>query len=137
MLQRCNRLRGRAASAGRRRTRISDRRRPDGASPPTDSLRGRTILVADADADTRELYRLCLQSTGAKVCDAFDGRDALAKTYSERPDAIVIDVQLPFIDGLELCRLLRIDAMTSRLPLVLVAAEPVDGGRAGQLARRR
>jgi CheY-like chemotaxis protein len=115
----------------------SDRRTAvDGASPPTDSLRGRTILVADADADTRELYRLCLQSTGAKVCDAFDGRDALAKTYSERPDAIVMDVQLPFIDGLELCRLLRIDAMTSRLPLVLVAAHPVtaagpDSWRAG------
>jgi CheY-like chemotaxis protein len=99
----------------------------DAASRPTISLFGRTILVADADEDTRELYRICLQSTGAKVCDALDGRDALAKTYSERPDAIVLDVQLPFIDGLELCRLLRIDVLTARLPLVLVASNPLTG----------
>src|SRR4051794_33729996 len=84
----------------------SDRRSvADLASLHTNALHGRTILVADADPDTRELYRVCLQAAGAKVCDALDGRDALAKTYSERPDGIVVDVQLPFIDGLELCRL--------------------------------
>jgi CheY-like chemotaxis protein len=89
-----------------------------------DPLRGRTILVGDADADTRELYRLSLQSAGAKICDAQDGRDALAKAFSDRPDAIIVNVQLPFIDGVELCRLLRLDPATARVPLLLVTTNP-------------
>jgi CheY-like chemotaxis protein len=93
-----------------------------GAAPPIDALRGRTILVADAHADTRELYAICLRSAGARILDASDGRDALAKVFGERPDAIIADCQLPFIDGLELCRLIRLDAATARLPVILVTA---------------
>jgi CheY-like chemotaxis protein len=102
----------------------------DDASRTGDVLRGRTILVADAHADTRELYTVCLQSAGARILQAPDGRDALVQAFGERPDGIVADCQLPFIDGLELCRLIRVDTMTARLPVVLVttnaATAPVD-----------
>jgi len=93
-------------------------------SEPTglDALRGRTVLVADAHADTRERYTAYLRSAGAAVLEAADGRDALVKTFGSHPDAIVADSQLPFIDGLDLCRLLRVDAITARLPIVLVTA---------------
>jgi len=108
------------AAEGRSRERFvgRDTTAPDGA------LRGLTILVGDADADTRELYRLSLQSAGAKISDAQDGRDALAKAYSDQPDAIVASVQLPFIDGIELCKLLRLDPATARVPVVLVTTNP-------------
>jgi CheY-like chemotaxis protein len=98
-----------------------------GESAPSaaDALRGRTILLADAHADTRELYMVYLHSAGATVVDASDGREALVKTFGSRPDAIIADSQLPFIDGLELCRLLRVDAATARLPIVLVTANPL------------
>jgi CheY-like chemotaxis protein len=89
------------------------------------ALRGRTVLVADAHADTRELYTVYLKSAGATVVVAPDGRDALVKSLGLHPDAIVADSQLPFIDGIELCRLLRLDAATARLPIVLVSANPL------------
>jgi CheY-like chemotaxis protein len=95
---------------------------PERDSAGVDALRGRAILVADAHADTRELYAVYLKSAGATVVDAPDGRDALVKTFDAQPDAIVADSQLPFIDGAELCRLLRGDAATARLPIVLVTA---------------
>jgi CheY-like chemotaxis protein len=101
----------------------AEHRSSDKAS--VDALRGRTILVADAHADTRELYTLYLQSAGVTVVDAQDGRDALVKSLGSHPDAIVADSQLPFIDGIELCRLLRLDAATARLPIVLVTANPL------------
>jgi len=102
----------------------------DDASRTGDVLRGRTILVADAHADTRELYSVCLQSAGARILQASDGRDALVQAFGERPDGIVAECQLPFIDGLELCRLIRVDPVTARMPLILVssngATAPVD-----------
>jgi CheY-like chemotaxis protein len=79
----------------------------------------------DVDADTRELYRLSLAPAGYNVQEAADGRDALAQVYSARPDVLIVDAQLPFIDGCELCRLLRSDPETARLPLVLVTANPL------------
>src|SRR5262245_34828319 len=94
-------------------------------SAALDALRGRTILVADANAQTRELYRVFLQSAGVTVIDVQDGRDALVKTFGANPDAIVADSELPYIDGLELCRLLRVDAATARLPVILITASPL------------
>jgi two-component system, cell cycle response regulator DivK len=88
----------------------------------SDVLRGRTILVADAHGDSRELYSVYLESVGARVMDAQDGREALVKACGNHPDAVVADSQLPFIDGLELCRLLRLDGMTAQLPVILITA---------------
>ncbi len=106
-------------------------------SSAEDALRGRIILVADAHPDTRELYRVFLQSAGARIIDAQDGRDALVKACSDHPDAIVSDAQLPFIDGLELCRLLRTDGRNRRsADHSGRGGRPVHGDR-GVAARRR
>jgi CheY-like chemotaxis protein len=118
-----------AAPSDNARTRSSEQRAA-GTSSADGELRGRTILVADAHADTREIYTVYLQSAGARVIEAQDGRDALVKACADHPDAIVSDSQLPFIDGLELCRLLRMDGVTAHLPIVLITANALSIGTA-------
>jgi CheY-like chemotaxis protein len=88
-------------------------------------VRGPTprVLVADADADARSSYRQTLQMAGCDVLEAVDGRDALAKALSRPPSLVVTDATLPFIDGYALCALLRHDATTRVVPIVMVTAD--------------
>jgi DNA-binding response OmpR family regulator len=81
------------------------------------------VLVADADADSRELYKHCLADRGYAVDEAFDGREALVKAYTVRPQLVIADVQIPFINGVELCRLLRSDPAMNGLRLMLITAD--------------
>jgi CheY-like chemotaxis protein len=68
------------------------------------------------------LYKLCLAAGGHVVEEATDGREALAKTYSLHPRLLIADVQIPFIDGLELCRLIRSDPSMATTRVVLVTS---------------
>jgi len=88
-------------------------------------VRGPTprVLVANADADARLLYRQTLHTAGCDVLEAVDGRDALAKALSRPPSLVVTDARLPFIDGYALCALLRHDATTRVVPIVMVTAD--------------
>jgi CheY-like chemotaxis protein len=80
-------------------------------------------LVVDPDLDTRDLYSVML----AEVADALelvdDGRIALAKALAQPLDLIVTDTQVPFIDGYSLCRLLRSDAATASVPIIVATSE--------------
>jgi len=88
-------------------------------------VRGPTprVLVADADADARSSYRQTLHAAGCEVLEAVDGRDALTKALSRPPSLVVTDARLPFIDGYALCALLRHDATTRVVPIVMVTAD--------------
>ena len=90
------------------------------------------ILVADADPAVCDLYRTVLGAKGFDTDDAFDGRDALAKVFALHPSAIVLATGLTFIDGPELCRLLRGDRHTAGIRVVVVTetAEHADVARA-------
>lgn len=96
--------------------------------------RGETprVLIADADADTRSLYRRTLHAAGCDVLEAADGRDALAKALSRTPSLVVTEALLPFIDGYALCALLRHDSATRAVPILMVTAEtrPIELARA-------
>jgi CheY-like chemotaxis protein len=94
---------------------VSDRTTP--ADAAGDAL---NVLVVDADPDTRAVYRRELLAAGLRVFDATDGRDALVQVYSQRPHAIVVDATLPYIDGLQLCALLRQDPATAGIRIVVV-----------------
>jgi CheY-like chemotaxis protein len=83
----------------------------------------RRVLVADADAETRTLYRMALPFAGCDVTEAADGRDALTKALAEPPTLIITELRLPFIDGFALCEILRRDAATHALPILVVTAE--------------
>ncbi|MGV9666172.1 response regulator transcription factor [Nocardia niigatensis] len=88
------------------------------------------ILVVDDDRAVRESLRRSLTFNGYTVDLAVDGLDALEKTASQRPDALVLDVMMPRLDGLEVCRRLR--STGDDLPiLVLTARDSVSERVAG------
>jgi len=88
------------------------------------------ILVVDDDRAVRESLRRSLTFNGYSVDLAVDGLDALDKTSQQRPDALVLDVMMPRLDGLEVCRRLR--SSGDDLPiLVLTARDSVSERVAG------
>jgi DNA-binding response OmpR family regulator len=64
-------------------------------------------MIADDDANIRELVCTLLRNNGFEVCEAVDGLDALSKLPSENPDLVIIDVMMPNMDGFRLCDNLR------------------------------
>jgi two-component system, chemotaxis family, chemotaxis protein CheY len=81
------------------------------------------VLVADADANERSLFNEALHVAGCDVIEAADGREALAKALVRPLSLVVSDVELPFINGYELCALLRQDSMTRTTPIILLTDE--------------
>ena len=79
----------------------------------------RSVLVVDDDPNVVELARLYLQRDGYRVLTAFDGADGLASAREERPDIVVLDVMLPRINGLDVCRALREE---SQIPIIMLTA---------------
>lgn len=77
------------------------------------------ILVADDDAQIRDVVRIGLTQAGFSVAEAGDGRTALEKAESLRPDLIILDIGMPEMDGLEVCRTLR---KTSEVPILFLTA---------------
>ncbi len=80
------------------------------------------ILVVDDDPDTLQFLRLLLDRHGYQVTTAATGQEALARAQSEQPDAMLLDVMMPDMDGLEVCRRLRDDPATAGLPILGVTA---------------
>ena len=78
------------------------------------------VLVADDTESIRVLFERLLTSEGYEVTSAVDGVDALEAARAQRPDVILLDVGMPGIDGIEVCRLLKQDAATRLTPVVLV-----------------
>ncbi|MBN2243464.1 MAG: response regulator, partial [Acidobacteria bacterium] len=74
------------------------------------------VLVIDDEKDLIELVRYNLEKEGYHVISAMDGETGMAAALREFPDVIIIDLMLPGIDGLEVCRFLRSDNRTSRIP---------------------
>lgn len=81
------------------------------------------ILVVDDEADLVELVLYNLKKEGFTVDSALDGETALAKIKKGRYDLIVLDLMLPGIQGMELCRLLRNDPKTEALPIIMLTAK--------------
>jgi two-component system OmpR family response regulator len=79
----------------------------------------RTVLLVDDDQNLREVARYALSRAGFHVEEAANGRDALAAARAKPPDLIVLDVRMPEMDGLEVCRELR---KTSRVPIVFLSS---------------
>ncbi|MEU4427459.1 response regulator transcription factor [Actinoplanes sp. NPDC024001] len=77
------------------------------------------ILVADDDPKHAQLIRLYLEKEGHQVLTVGDGRAALEQARSRRPDLVVLDVMMPLVDGLDVCRILRAE---SDVAIVMVTA---------------
>jgi DNA-binding response OmpR family regulator len=80
------------------------------------------ILIADDDDGLRHLLRLILCREGFEVIEAANGTEALARAYDSSPSLVLLDVMMPGLDGFDVCRKLRSDQRTHRLPIVFVSA---------------
>jgi len=81
------------------------------------------ILVVDDEPDALELVSFNLKAAGYDVVTADDGTDALKKARQHGPDLILLDVMLPEVDGLEVCKLLRRDPATATVPVIMLTAK--------------
>jgi len=81
------------------------------------------ILVVDDSEFIVKLIESTLQTAGYRIVKAYDGEDALKKVASEMPDLIILDVMMPKMTGLEVCRRLKNDEKTMLIPVVLLTAK--------------
>jgi DNA-binding response OmpR family regulator len=86
-------------------------------------MASKTVLVVDDDVKTVELVKLYLNRDGYRVLSAYDGAEALRLARESRPDLIVLDLMLPGVDGLEVCRSLRSE---SDVPIIMLTARTTD-----------
>src|SRR5580704_4117634 len=80
------------------------------------------ILVVDDEPDALEVLGFKLREAGFTPIFAKDGSRALAVARDEHPDLIVLDLMLPEVDGLEVCKILRRDPMTGSIPIIMLTA---------------
>ncbi len=81
------------------------------------------ILVVDDEEDLLELVRYNLGNYGYKVDCVTSGEDALERVRLSSPDLILLDLMLPGIDGLDVCRIVKNDSKTSHIPIIMLTAK--------------
>src|ERR1700724_1787424 len=94
------------------------------------------ILVVDDNETNRDILEARLTANGYEVLHAGDGEEALAMATRHRPDLILLDIMMPKVDGIEVCRRIKADAELALTPIILVTAKSdskdvVDGFDAG------
>jgi DNA-binding response OmpR family regulator len=87
------------------------------------------ILVVDDEPDALEILGFKLREAGYTPIFAKDGTRALAIARTEHPDLIVLDLMLPEVDGLEVCKILRRDASTASIPVIMLTARAAEMDR--------
>lgn len=88
-----------------------------------------TILIVDDDATLRETLAYNLEQEGYKALMASDGEAALGIIRGTRPDLVLLDVMLPVIDGLSVCRMVRRDADIAETPIIILTARGAQGDK--------
>ena len=94
----------------------------------------RQVLVADDKASSRELIRVILECSGYSVSEAGDGLEAVRIAQQIEPDAILLDLQMPALDGFGALARLRADPRFAALPIVALTASAMQGDREKALA---
>jgi two-component system, OmpR family, alkaline phosphatase synthesis response regulator PhoP len=87
--------------------------------------RGR-ILVVEDEADIRKLVRYNLEQEGYAVVEAADGEQALALARKQPPELLILDLMLPGMSGLEVCRVLRSGEQTAKVPVLMLTARATE-----------
>lgn len=83
-----------------------------------------SVLVADVSEDTRELLRFWLEMKRCRVVEAMNGQEAVARTRDDRPDLILMHLNMPVLDGLAAARRIREDAGNWDVPIVCMSTYP-------------
>ena len=102
------------------------------------SEQAKRVLVVDDEPDAREFVRAVAEDLGFAVLEGADGQEGLDIARRELPDAIVLDVQMPKLDGYSVFGELRKDAATAKIPIVMLTGVsertgvPIDGENMGE-----
>jgi two-component system, OmpR family, alkaline phosphatase synthesis response regulator PhoP len=89
-------------------------------------MQAKTILVVDDEQDIRELIRYNLVKEGYRVDCVATGEEALRRARAAAPDVILLDLMLPGVDGLEVCKRLKSDRRTAGAPVIMLTAKGED-----------
>lgn len=84
------------------------------------------VLVCDDERHIVRLIQVNLEKEGYQVVTAYDGKEGLEKVKSEKPDLLVLDVMMPYMDGFEVLKNLRRDTETESLPVIMLTAKAQD-----------
>lgn len=88
---------------------------------------GKVVLIVEDNPNSRKLIRDLLQVSGYTILEATDGKQGVALAKEKRPDLILMDIQLPVMDGLEATRILKADKKTREIPIVALTAYAMEG----------
>ncbi len=92
------------------------------------------ILVVEDEEDNRQILRDLLATSGYEMVEAEDGEQALAAVDQHRPDLILMDIQLPIMDGYEATRRIRANPANKRIPIIAVTSYALSGNESMALA---
>lgn len=81
------------------------------------------ILIVDDELNIRELIKFNVEKAGYKVLETGDGQTAVNLAKSEKPDLVVLDLMLPGLDGLEVCRIIKNSRETAAIPIIMLTAK--------------
>jgi two-component system, cell cycle response regulator DivK len=94
------------------------------------SGKGELILVVDDYQDAREMYAEYLEYAGYRVATAANGAEAVEKTFREKPEAILMDLSMPLLNGCEATRILKSDQRTRRIPVLALSGHEIGSQQA-------
>src|SRR6188768_3378057 len=86
------------------------------------------ILAVEDQEDNMQILRDLLTSTGYELIEAENGEEALAALEKRRPDLILMDIQIPIIDGYEVTRRIKADPALRSIPIIAVTSHAIGGG---------
>ncbi|HRJ26442.1 MAG TPA: response regulator [Fimbriimonadaceae bacterium] len=84
------------------------------------------ILVCDDERNIVRLIQVNLERQGYNVVTAYDGKEGLEKIKAEKPDLVVLDVMMPYMDGFEVLKSLRREPETESIPVIMLTAKAQD-----------
>ncbi|GJL66655.1 MAG: DNA-binding response regulator [Nitrospirales bacterium] len=82
-----------------------------------------SVLIVDDEPDIVELVRFHIEKEGLNCLDAMEGESALRLAREKKPDLLILDLMLPGVDGLEICRMLRKDPGTAHMAIIMLTAK--------------
>ncbi len=82
-----------------------------------------SVLIVDDEPMTRNLLRMILSYAGYTVSEAEDGYDALDKIAQQMPDLVLLDLMMPQLDGIDVCKRVRQNETTAHLPIIMLTAD--------------
>ena len=95
-----------------------------------EAMRDRVLVVED-EKDVRDMLRLHLKAGGFDVLEAHNGAEGLAIAKAELPSVVILDLMMPEMSGMEVCRGWRRNPATSRIPILMLTAKSTDENKVG------